>query len=653
MKPNIQFLWASVKLACLGRDEGAGEGADEGPVEAERLDIERGILYIFNNNNMNNNNNNDDEDNGDERDTNDDHNRCNLRRSSVDGHFKPIIQQGTKKRLFRAPTCLQEYSMSTSHMHLKNHWRIKHQAIAPFQSNHFMFHPEKHLDCLIKFIVKGKQKYQIVEQIEFLQFANSMNPSKKLISRHALSMLINESSVKLIHLVKIELQKTNHIALTTDIWSARKRTRSFSVITGHFLDDYMLMRNVILDFQFMPYPHDAISIKKFLVDTIKLYDLEKKLVSITSDNDSANISGIESLINDINSRLNLTGAAKVIHVRCMAHIIDLGIKEALKQLKFSVSPVEEIITTITSSTKRMERFAQVQQQLAEESEDYNWQTPKEPLKLIQDIETRWNSKYLSLNRALLLREAIDKAIHDMIELANFEPVDWIFMKDLISFLQPFHEMTERLSGENYCTMSLISSSVPILISHANIYSDNPNLSEAASNLLRKLYSYSDSLTNDVALISSILDPRIKTSFLVREERAISRIKEAIRERMMQIDPCSDILTRSDELSSPQTSNSIFDAVFLQANPDELESYLTAARELYQVNVLDYWRMNKTVYPNLFKLSQNTLSIQATSVASERVFSLAGLIDVPRRNRLSSESFHSNMLVSSWLKFLDL
>lgn len=265
MKPNIQFLWASVKLACLGRDEGAGEGADEGPVEAERLDIERGILYIFNNNNMNNNNNNDDEDNGDERDTNDDHNRCNLRRSSVDGHFKPIIQQGTKKRLCRAPTCLQEYSMSTSHMHLKNHWRIKHQAIAPFQSNHFMFHPEKHLDCLIKFIVKGKQKYQIVEQIEFLQFANSMNPSKKLISRHALSMLINESSVKLIHLVKIELQKTNHIALTTDIWSARKRTRSFSVITGHFLDDNMLMRNVILDFQFMPYPHDAISIKKFLV----------------------------------------------------------------------------------------------------------------------------------------------------------------------------------------------------------------------------------------------------------------------------------------------------------------------------------------------------------------------------------------------------
>lgn len=207
--------------------------------------------------------------------------------------------------------------------------------------------------------------------------------------------------------------------------------------------------------------------------------MEKKLVSITSDNDSANISGIESLINDINSRLNLTGAAKVIHVRCMAHIIDLGIKEALKQLKFSVSPVEEIITTITSSTKIMERFAQVQQQLAEESEDYNWQTPKEPLKLIQDIETRWNSKYLSLNRALLLREAIDKAIHDMIELANFEPVDWIFMKDLISF----HEMTERLSGENYCTMSLISSSVPILISHANIYSDNPNLSEAALNLL--------------------------------------------------------------------------------------------------------------------------------------------------------------------------
>lgn len=310
-----------------------------------------------------------------------------------------------------------------------------------------------------------------------------MDPHKTLISRHSLSMLINESSVNLFEFVKEKLKKTNHISITTDIWSARKRSRSFSVITGHYLDDKMSMKNVILDFRFLPYPHNAISIKKFLMQTIESFDIERKLIGITSDNDSANISGIESLLGDLNQRLNLTGAAKIIHIRCMAHIIDLGVKEALKQLKFSLLPIEEIITAITSSTKRMERFAQIQQQLVDENEDESWPTQKEPLKLIQDIETRWNSKCLSLNRALILREPIDKALNDMIELSNFEPVDWDFLKDLIPFLQPFHEMTERLSGENYCTISLVSSSVPLLISHAESFRETISLQGASSYLL--------------------------------------------------------------------------------------------------------------------------------------------------------------------------
>lgn len=571
----------------------------------------------------------------------------------ADKHFKVLTIDGKKKRFCVVPECGEEYSFKTSHIHLHNHWRTKH-GVSELESrpNHdFKFHPDNHIDCLIKFIIKGRHKYKILEQKEFLLFAHSMNPTKNLISRQSLSIIVNENTLKLLELVKIELSKTKHVALTTDIWSARKRSRSFSVITGHCLDQNMKMKNLVLDFKYMPYPHDSNSIKKFLVDVLKLFDLENKLVSITSDNDSANISGIGSLLDELNQRLNLQGAAKIIHIRCMAHIIDLAIKEAIKQLKVILLPIEEVISTITSSTKRMERFAQIQQQLAEENRIDSWQPLVEPLKLIQDIDTRWNSKFLALDRALLLREAIDKAIDEMVELLGFEPIEWDSIKTLVSFLKPFHEMTEQLSGEKYSTMSLISSSVPVLISHAESFREDLVMGRAASSLLCKLYNYSQSLTNEIALIASVLDPRIKASFIVRERSALLRLKQSIKDRMQHIGSNIDESSCSEQ--SSLSSESIFDTIFLKSSPNEIDSYLSAAREAQQVNALDYWFANKTVYPELFRLAQNILSIQPTSVASERTFSLAGLIDLPRRNRLSSESFRSNMLLNSWLDFLDI
>lgn len=67
--------------------------------------------------------------------------------------------------------------------------------------------------------------------------------------------------------------------------------------------------------------------------------------------------------------------------------------------------------------------------------------------------------------------------------------------------------------------------------------------------------------------------------------------------------------------------------------------------------LAFWEQNQDRYPNLALMGRDFLSIPASSVSSERVFSRAKRILTNSRNRMSSEKVKSAMLVSYWIKQL--
>ena len=62
----------------------------------------------------------------------------------------------------------------------------------------------------------------------------------------------------------------------------------------------------------------------------------------------------------------------------------------------------------------------------------------------------------------------------------------------------------------------------------------------------------------------------------------------------------------------------------------------SASEKAKINVLSWWQHNQKQYPNLFKLVKSHLHIPATSVPSERIFSIAGYIVRDRRSRMLSK-----------------
>jgi len=101
--------------------------------------------------------------------------------------------------------------------------------------------------------------------------------------------------------------------------------------------------------------------------------------------------------------------------------------------------------------------------------------------------------------------------------------------------------------------------------------------------------------------------------------------------------------------------------------EELRSYLGIARarcvkslpdaptalksfeERLELNPLEFWREMKGAFPQLAKVARSILAIQATSAASERVFSSAGFIGNRHRSRLSLDSLEVCTLVRDALK----
>lgn len=80
--------------------------------------------------------------------------------------------------------------------------------------------------------------------------------------------------------------------------------------------------------------------------------------------------------------------------------------------------------------------------------------------------------------------------------------------------------------------------------------------------------------------------------------------------------------------------------------NELEKYILTATLDGNANPLAWWKVNYTVYPMLSQLSKKYLTICATSVSSERLFSLAGHIVSKRRSCLKPEKVDKLIFLAS-------
>ena len=70
------------------------------------------------------------------------------------------------------------------------------------------------------------------------------------------------------------------------------------------------------------------------------------------------------------------------------------------------------------------------------------------------------------------------------------------------------------------------------------------------------------------------------------------------------------------------------------------------------NILGWWQLNEGAYPTLASLAKKFLAIEATSAASERLFSTAGRVITRDRNRLDPNTVGQILYVKSNLDWYE-
>jgi len=81
-------------------------------------------------------------------------------------------------------------------------------------------------------------------------------------------------------------------------------------------------------------------------------------------------------------------------------------------------------------------------------------------------------------------------------------------------------------------------------------------------------------------------------------------------------------------------------------PTDLKHFLNQPTIPIHENIIKFWDVHKMMYPNIAKIAESYLSLVATSVPSERLFSKAGNIMNAKRNRLSGEELQHLLFLSS-------
>jgi hypothetical protein len=189
---------------------------------------------------------------------------------------------------------------------------------------------------------------------------------------------------------------------------------------------------------------------------------------------------------------------------------------------------------------------------------------------------------------------------------------------------------------------------------------HPSLA-AAMKLARKkmdrYYSLTDS--SNVYRIAMVLHPGIKLEYFRNQKWEDEWIDEAeclVREEYAaKYETVAEELTEeSNDMLKKNLSMKINDgfasfgnlSVTTSPRPNEIQEYLSHAVENVK-DPLKWWVENKYVYPKLYRMALDYLSIPATSTSVERVFSQGCHLLPFSRNSLSPSSIRAFLCFGSW------
>lgn len=166
-------------------------------------------------------------------------------------------------------------------------------------------------------------------------------------------------------------------------------------------------------------------------------------------------------------------------------------------------------------------------------------------------------------------------------------------------------------------------------------------------------------------MSTFLDPRFKKPGFASANKYTEcrdKIQAAASNVVLESDPGPVSTTSSSSTSSALNSTSslwtAFDKDVAEAVAKrttcsgilEVRQFIAEAPIQRSADPMKYWQRREAAYPRLSILARKYLSLVATSVPSERVFSTAGQVISERRSRLTTEHVEQILFMHENIKY---
>ncbi|XP_005102535.1 zinc finger BED domain-containing protein 4 [Aplysia californica] len=296
---------------------------------------------------------------------------------------------------------------------------------------------------LMEMIAADLQPFSIVEDRGFLRFVKGLDPkyslpSRRTLTRSLLPQLYIDEQAKVMHL----LMDTNFVCLTTDHWSSR-RIQGFLTVTAHFVTSDWELQACVLDTVRIATSLTAQTIAGALTEVMDRWKITDKVFAVITDN-AANMKLAVDLLG-------------VRHGPCFAPLLNLVVSDALKSPQAGIEEVKKKVKIIVAHFKHSVKASDNLERLQRSAPGAAGpSSSSEPLRLIQEVDTRWNSTFYMFQRFLHLYQFVKAALLEEDKPEKFLTEEELNkVKEAITVLEPFELTTREMSSEKYPTASKI------------------------------------------------------------------------------------------------------------------------------------------------------------------------------------------------------
>lgn len=566
---------------------------------------------------------------------------------------------------------------------------------------------------LVRWIVYCQVAFAMLENEYFRELLACLNQSIADLlprARATLRKWIMDEYVCQKEALKSELARAiSDIHLSFDLWTAPNCIAIISIY-GHWISPSGRRLNKLLAFRRVAGKHSGENQAQIVLEVLEELQIRDRIGCLVGDNAASNDTAMLAILQVLHPGLPRKERL-AFRIRCFGHIVNLcahamifGKGKGKRRETFArterkgdeegwasvwrqigaVGRLHNIVRYIRWSPQRREEFANCLQ--GGELADFD------QLELIQDNDTRWNSFYLAISRALVVKERLEMfckkhkpdtrsgALKDDL----LTHTHWYHLSRLHDCLNLFHVATLEIEGNGsffYDWFPQLSWLLDELdnwrVDFADEASKDPTfgtLSDAAQHAwlkCEKYYKLADDTPFSYAAV--ILNPTMKKQWFAdrwssgtAEQRAwISQIEEQVRQHWLRYykhgDKPAMVPTSSSVRAVPSAASDdlrerlrVYKRVKLDHEAsaddiDDLEEYLRTDLTPYSdaFDPIEYWLRRRQATPQLARFALDCLAIPPMSDDCERSFSSGRDLVHYKRSRLLSDVTEACTCLRDW------